>query len=170
MRKMYFDRLSADILRFGTYMIPMVCAACKLCMHLTSTAYCLRNNIQHVADGSHVESSSLSPPQMREYLDLIDEMYSKHNIEFSTPVFQETDVDSQLQLLGLLPEQNLKSQHLVYSTQFSCFGGQMLYAYLLGYLWPTTKNLCNREFVVERTRCMIQDYSGMIEIMSEKRG
>lgn len=77
--------LSKDYSRFRSGFIW--CLGCKLSMHVATIAYCIKNNIKEVADGSSGSTSEMVE-QMPFTISLFKTLYSGYNIRFKTPVYK----------------------------------------------------------------------------------
>jgi 7-cyano-7-deazaguanine synthase in queuosine biosynthesis len=128
-KKLYFDRLVPYIRQYGTMILPWICGACKLAMHINTINFCNRRNIKNVCCGAHQESARIFPAQMPGIIDLIRELYMTNGIKYKTPVYEKDRPDRILFEKGIISNPNMKKQHLIYSTQYTCPLGIILHAH-----------------------------------------
>lgn len=76
-----------NLKKFGFFNLA-VCGLCKMAMHTRTIIYCLENNIDTVFDGANkFAGNKLATDQIKEYIDVINDLYSKFNISYSAPVY-----------------------------------------------------------------------------------
>lgn len=74
------------LVKHGFFLLT-TCGLCKLAMHIRTLAYCLDNKISCVCDGAN-KNMDYSPDQMREFTEELKKLYSRYNIEYTTPVYE----------------------------------------------------------------------------------
>jgi len=128
-KRLYFKNYLFYFRRFGTMIVPWICGACKLAMHVETIKYCKKRNLRHVSCGANRESSGIFPAQMKPVIEQFKKLYERHGIEYRTPVYQLERTDRLLLDMGIVKEENLKDQHLFYTTQHTCPLGILLHAH-----------------------------------------
>ncbi len=130
----HFDQLlvKSAVADFKEYKSGFIwCMGCKLAMHARSAAYCLENGITKMTDGSNsgtdemVEQSLLS-------LSMVRAFYKRFDIDFFTPVYEQTREQSRktLEKLGVRTGFKVMDRHL--GVQPTCVAGELYYMpYLL---------------------------------------
>jgi 7-cyano-7-deazaguanine synthase in queuosine biosynthesis len=116
--------------RSGAYaMVLKTCVACKTAMHLMAAAYCLKNEISHLADGAHPSGSRLFPEQAAGPIETLRVFHREQGIDYSSPVYNIDRPDFMLHDLGISEKRNTKDEHLYYTNQFACHIGLIPYFY-----------------------------------------
>ena len=76
-----------NLKKFGFFNLA-VGGLCKMAMHTRTILYCLENNIDTVFDGANkFAGNKLATDQIKEYIDVINNLYSQFNISYSAPVY-----------------------------------------------------------------------------------
>ena len=82
-----YDDYFYNLKKFGFFNLA-VCGLCKMAMHTRTIIYCLENNINTVFDGANkFAGNQTATDQIKEYIDVISEMYKQFNISYSAPVY-----------------------------------------------------------------------------------
>ncbi|MEE9443310.1 MAG: 7-cyano-7-deazaguanine synthase [candidate division Zixibacteria bacterium] len=135
-KRLYFGKYVSYIKKYGSMVIPWICGACKLSMHLKTIAFCGSNNICHVFCGAHEESAHIFPAQMPKIIERTQKIYQNYGIAYETPVYRKDRTDKILFDMGIIQNPNVKQQHLIYSTQHTCLLGVLLHAHSQIYYKP----------------------------------
>lgn len=81
-----YENYLKNIVKHGFFNLS-TCGLCKLSMHVRTIAYCLDNQIYHVADGAN-QAMSMEPAQIKEVIDEMKRMYQHFGISYFNPVFE----------------------------------------------------------------------------------
>lgn len=103
------------------YLIASYCETCKLAMHTTAIIYNLENEIPYTWEGANYASSKVFADQKKNVLHRFEQFYLDYGIHFQAPIWDIERSDWELDQLGVVQKKNQKSEHLIYSGQFSCF-------------------------------------------------
>ena len=84
-KKISYENYLSNIIKHG-FMNLSTCGLCKLSMHIQTINYCHENNIHFAADGAN-QGMKLFPAQMKPVINQMKDLYTKHEIDYSNPVF-----------------------------------------------------------------------------------
>jgi hypothetical protein len=118
----YFRGFSRGIRKYKHYyLIASYCETCKLAMHTAVIIFNLENGIPYTWEGANHDSAKVFADQKINMLCYFEQLYQEYGIHFRAPVWGIEHSDWELDQLGVVQRKNQKSEHLVYSGQFSCF-------------------------------------------------
>lgn len=108
-RKMYTERQWKDFHRY--FMFTFVpCGTCRFAMHIKTIAYCLKNNVKWISDGSNQFYQMVAPSEMPDILNLVKELYSSYGIQYIiNPAYNKLDADNELYEKGIVPQKGLRT-------------------------------------------------------------
>jgi len=156
-KKFYFTRMPRHMIRYRTFYIPWICGACKMAMHVKTIAYNLAHDITLVYDGAHVESSTYFPAQTETYIEVMKGLYRSYGMEYDCPIYHVGMTDKETEKYGITSTKDTKKEHIIFSTQHTCFVGLLIHAHSRLYYKPFRGKHRTRDMAGQFLRQMIDD-------------
>ena len=106
-----------NLIRYKTLQLQFICFACQASFHIKTIAYCKKNDILDVRDGSNTEYEEASPMQIKIVKEEIRKLYASYGILHDSPVYNEHESsrsDYQLFQLGLRNRPDIKDDDELY--------------------------------------------------------
>ena len=135
-KRFYTANMRKKLPKYRTYYIPWICGACKMAMHAATIQYNREHGIDTTFDGAHSESSGLFPAQMDTYIAAMSELYRSYGMTYDTPVYNVQGTDIEAAARGIETLRDTKSEHVIFSTQHTCFVGLLIHAHARLYYKP----------------------------------
>ena len=136
--EIYRKKWKEDRKKYGDYIVACGCGFCKLAMHTRTICYNLGDHIKYFVDGANKESGVTLPTQMEEGILIFKNLYSKYNIDYYNPIYNEVRTDKICYELGLSnkKEKKFPQEYIFHETDPSCWNGSLHNIYVRYYFIP----------------------------------
>ncbi len=138
-KSIYFNSFGSTLKQYKSFLIPWLCGACKLAMHISTIRYNEKYGIETTYDGCNKESGDVFPAQSIEYISLMKNFYKSYKMTYDTPIYNIAKTDKETEKFGMKSCRGTKDEHIFFSTQHSCFTGLLLHAHSRLYYRPIRK-------------------------------
>jgi hypothetical protein len=149
--------------RYRTFFIPWICGACKLSMHMAAIRYNRAHGITTTYDGGNAESAPYFVDQMPPYIECMKEFYASLGMRYDCPVYSIPNTDEETEKLGMTSTSRTKKEHVVFSTQHTCFNGLYVHAHARLYYRPFRGKKRAQELGVRMLRELLDDCRAVLE-------
>jgi len=111
-------------------------------MHTRTICYNLEDHIKYFVDGANKESGVTLPAQMEEGILIFKNLYSKYNIDYYNPVYNEVRTDKVCYELGLSNKKEKNFHKNIFFTKLIPHVGTVLFIIYM-YVTISSQNLAS---------------------------